>query len=44
MDNENAAIEKKNNWDLIKLRKGQKTIGVKWVFKTKLKENSEVDK
>ena len=26
------------------LSKGHKTIGVKWVFKTKLKENGEVDK
>ena len=26
------------------LPKGQKTIGVKWFYKTKLKENGEVDK
>ena len=31
-------------WQLTDLPKGHKTIGVKWVFKTKLKENGEVDK
>ncbi|KAG8481752.1 hypothetical protein CXB51_027230 [Gossypium anomalum] len=29
---------------LTELSEGQKTIGVKWVYKTKLKENGEVDK
>ena len=44
MDEEIKAIECNNTWELIDLPKGHKTIGVKWVYKTKLKENSEVDK
>lgn len=44
MDQEIQAIEKKNTWELMKLPPGGKTIGVKWVFKTKLNENGEVDK
>ncbi|KAJ4718900.1 Retrovirus-related Pol polyprotein from transposon TNT 1-94 [Melia azedarach] len=44
MDDEIAAIEKNNTWELTDLPKRQKTIGVKWVYKTKLKENGEVDK
>lgn len=44
MDDEIVAIERNNTWELTELPKGQKTIGVKWVYKTKLKENDEVDK
>jgi hypothetical protein len=44
MDAEIAAIKRNNTWELHDLPKGQKTIGVKWVYKTKLKENSDVDK
>ncbi|KAL5794998.1 hypothetical protein ACOSP7_003592 [Xanthoceras sorbifolium] len=44
MDAEIAAIERNHTWDLTELPKGQKTIGVKWVYKTKLKENGEVYK
>ena len=44
MDAEIAAIEKNNTWKLVELLKGQKTISVKWVYNTKLKENGEVDK
>ncbi|XP_075494809.1 putative mitochondrial protein AtMg00820 [Primulina tabacum] len=44
MNEEIAAIEKNNTWELIELPAGQKTIGVKGVYKTKLKENGEVDK
>ena len=43
MDDEIDATEI-NDTELIGLPKGHKTIGVKWVFKTKLKENGEVDK
>jgi len=39
-----ATIEHKNTWELTDLLKGHKTIGVKWVYKTKLRENGEVDK
>lgn len=44
MDAEITAIKRNNTWELCGLPKGQKIIGVKWVYKTKLKENGEVDK
>jgi hypothetical protein len=44
MDDEIDAIERNNTWELTDLPEGHKTIGVKWVFKTKLTENGEVDK
>ena len=44
MDAEITAIERNDTWELCDLPKGQKTIAVKWVYKTKLKENGEVDK
>ena len=44
MDLEIKAIEKNGTWELTTLPVGAKRIGVKWVFKTKLNENGEVDK
>lgn len=44
MDAEIEAIEKNDTWELTDLPEKQKTIGVKWVYKTKLKENGEIDK
>lgn len=44
MNEEIAAIERNNTWELVDLPQGHKTIGVKWVYKTKLKEDGEVDK
>lgn len=44
MDAEITSIERNDTWELCDLPKGQKTIGVKWIYKTKLKENGEVDK
>lgn len=44
MDLEIEAIKKNETWQLTTLPKGAKKIGVKWVFKTKLNENGEVDK
>lgn len=44
MDAEIDAIERNGTWELTELPNGQKTIGVKWVYKTKLKENGEIDK
>ena len=44
MNDEIDAIERNDTWELCDLPRGQKTIGVKWVFKTKLNENGEVDK
>ncbi|KAG8503970.1 hypothetical protein CXB51_002322 [Gossypium anomalum] len=38
------AIEHNNTWELTNLPKRHKINGVKWVYKTKLKENGEVDK
>jgi len=44
MKKEIDAIERNETWELTDLPKGMKKIGVKWVFKTKLNENGEVDK
>ena len=44
MDDEINSIEKNNTWEMCNLPKGHKTIGVKWVFKTKLNKIGEVDK
>ena len=43
MDREIQAIEKNNTWELTDFPTGAKKIGVKWVYKTKIKENGEVD-
>lgn len=44
MDDEINAIQKNNTWELTNLAKEWKTIGIKWIFKTKIKENGEVNK
>jgi hypothetical protein len=44
MDLEIEAIKKKRTWELRDLLERMKKIIVKWVFKTKFNENSEVDK
>ncbi|KAA0052835.1 Retrovirus-related Pol polyprotein from transposon TNT 1-94 [Cucumis melo var. makuwa] len=44
MDEEIEAIEQNNTWELTDLPKGHKIIGIKWVYKTKLKENDKVKK
>ncbi|KAL0361850.1 UNVERIFIED_CONTAM: Retrovirus-related Pol polyprotein from transposon TNT 1-94 [Sesamum radiatum] len=44
MDAEIEAIEKYGIWELIDRPKGVKTVGVKWVYKTKFNEKREVDK
>ena len=38
MDAKITAIERNNTWELIEILKGQKTISMKWVYKTKFKE------
>lgn len=43
-DEEIVVIERNNTWDLVELPKGKKTIVVKWVYKTKIRENDEIDK
>jgi hypothetical protein len=44
MSAEIEAIERNQTWELTVLPKGVKPIGVKWVFKTKLNENGDVEK
>ncbi|XP_070662340.1 uncharacterized protein [Malus domestica] len=44
MNLEIESIERNNTWELIKLASGGKMIRVKWVYKTKLNENGEVEK
>ncbi|GJT03883.1 retrovirus-related pol polyprotein from transposon TNT 1-94 [Tanacetum coccineum] len=44
MMDEIKSIEKNNTWSLIDLPKGAKTVGVKWIYKTKLNENGELQK
>ena len=44
MDNEIAAIERNDTWELTVLSNNSRKIGVKWIYKTKLNEKGEVDK
>ncbi|XP_056162599.1 zinc finger CCCH domain-containing protein 16-like [Syzygium oleosum] len=44
MNDEIHAIEKNDTWELTSLSEGKKSIGVKWVYKTKYKPNGDVDR
>ena len=44
MDAEIEAIERNHTWELMELPEGEKTVGVKWIYRTKLNEKGEVDK
>jgi hypothetical protein len=44
MDLEIESIERNATWDLTSLSAGVKTIGVKWIYKTKHNERGEVEK
>ena len=44
MDAEIQSIERNHTWLLTALPVGAKTIGVKWIYNTKLNELGEVDK
>ena len=44
MHEEMESIDKNDTWELVDLPKNKECIGVKWVYKTKYKENGEVDK
>ncbi|CAM8965989.1 unnamed protein product [Rhodiola kirilowii] len=44
MNNEIEAIEKNKTWELVNLPANARSIGVKWVFKTKLNEDGKIDK
>ncbi|GKV49915.1 hypothetical protein SLEP1_g56638 [Rubroshorea leprosula] len=41
---EMKAIEKNNTWELTDLPQDQKAIDVKWVFKTKMKSNGDIER
>jgi len=43
MDAESEAIEKNNTWELVVLPEGEKAVGVKGIYKTKLNEKGEVE-
>lgn len=43
-DLEIGAIIKNETWELVDAPKEVKVIGVKWVYRTKLNENGEIDK
>ncbi|GKD47730.1 retrovirus-related pol polyprotein from transposon TNT 1-94 [Tanacetum coccineum] len=44
MEEEIKSIEKNDTWELTTLLKGQKAIGVKWVYKAKKNAKCEVEK
>ncbi|KAL0303191.1 UNVERIFIED_CONTAM: Copia protein [Sesamum radiatum] len=44
MDEEIACIEKNHRWDLVHLPDGKNVIGVKWIYKTKYKEDGSIHK
>lgn len=44
MNDEIESIEENDTWELVDLPKNKEFIGVKWVYKTKYKENGEIDK
>ncbi|KAL4376695.1 hypothetical protein GQ457_02G014510 [Hibiscus cannabinus] len=44
MAEEILALENNQTWDLVSLPPGKKTIGCKWVFKTKLKSDGTLDR
>lgn len=44
MDSEIGAIVKNETWKLVRAPKEAKVIGVKWLYRTKLNENGELDK
>ena len=44
MDEEIDAIEKNKTWELVSLPQGKDVIGAKWVYKTKLNANENVEK
>jgi hypothetical protein len=44
MNVEIEAIERNHTWELVELPEGEKIVGVKWIYRTKLNEKGEVDK
>ncbi|CAH9135323.1 unnamed protein product, partial [Cuscuta epithymum] len=44
MNEELLSMEKNNVWELVELPKGHKPVGSKWVFKTKLDPNGNIER
>lgn len=44
MNEEIEAIRRNDEWELTTLPEGHKTIGVKWVYKTKTSQEDKVEK
>ena len=44
MNEEIDAIEKNHTWDPVDIPADKTSIGVKWVYKTKLNEKGEIEK
>jgi hypothetical protein len=44
MDEEMAALDKNEDWDLVYFLTGRNLIGRKWVFKNKLNAKGKVEK
>ncbi|KAM7529809.1 hypothetical protein LguiB_033219 [Lonicera macranthoides] len=44
MDNELAALQQTNTWDLTTLPAGQSVVGCKWIYKIKTKADGSVDR
>ena len=44
MDTEFSSLRSNNTWTLCQLPKGRRAIGTKWVYKTKLKGNGDIDR
>ncbi|KAG8490934.1 hypothetical protein CXB51_014700 [Gossypium anomalum] len=44
MDDEMEALERKKTWELVDLPNGKETVGLKWIFKTKLQADGSIQK
>lgn len=44
MDEKNGAVKKNDSWELTELPERHKTIGGKWVYKTKTNQDCIVEK
>jgi hypothetical protein len=44
MNQEIESIKKNKTWDLFDMPRHKKSIGVKWVYKTKLNEKGQIEK
>jgi hypothetical protein len=44
MDEETDSIEINNTWDLVNFLEGENSIGVKWIYKTNMNAEGEVEK